>query len=161
MPSRADTHTTRPIAKSSAIGFSSSGPRGCARSRKQGKHYANTAAFNADLEEWKKERDERKVLVALNARNLAKLRVFPTPLKPRPRREPERLRAEYARRIELMRKRKLASGDETGNTVQSATSYPGVTFLHLTIGAKRYCARACVGGKREHLGHYTLLPPFS
>ena len=53
-----------------------------------------------------------------------------------------------------MRKRKLASSDETGDTVQSATSYPGVTFLHLTIGAKRYCARACVGEKREHLGHY-------
>ena len=53
-----------------------------------------------------------------------------------------------------MRKRKLASSDETGNTVQSATSYPGVTFLHLTIGAKRYCARACVGGKEKHLGHY-------
>jgi hypothetical protein len=58
---------------------------------KQGKQYANTAAFNADLEEWKKERDERKVLVALNARNLAKLRVFPTPLKPRPRKPQEQL----------------------------------------------------------------------
>ena len=55
-----------------------------------------------------------------------------------------------------MRKRKLASSDETGNTVQSATSYPGVFFDHLTncIGAKQYCARACVGGKVKHLGHY-------
>ena len=121
---------------------------------KQGKQYANTAAFNADLEEWKKERDERKVLVALNARNLAKLRVFPTPLKPRPRKPQEQLRAEYARRIELMRKRKLASGDETGNTVHSATSYPGVSFDHLTIGAKRYRASPCVGGRSKCLGYY-------
>jgi hypothetical protein len=121
---------------------------------KQGKQYANTAAFNADLEEWKKERDERKVLVALNARNLAKLRVFPTPLKPRPRKPQEQLRAEYARRLELMRKRKLASGDETGNTVHSATSYPGVSFDHLTIGAKRYRASPCVGGRSKCLGYY-------
>ena len=53
-----------------------------------------------------------------------------------------------------MRKRKLASGDETGNTVHSATSYPGVSFDHLTIGAKRYRASPCVGGRSKCLGYY-------
>ena len=49
---------------------------------------------------------------------------------------------------------RAATRPATRCKAQSATSYPGVTFLHLTIGAKRYCARSCVGGKHKHLGHY-------